>query len=260
MLASSSRSRPSATSDMLRASAAQASRERSQLAAGDAAGALAESPRGWLRPGSELEAPYEALRARVLVGRACRALGDDEAFALELESARAPFQQLGAAPDVAAADALATDSEADDARADVARARGAPPRSRAARATARSPSALVISEHTVARHVQNIFAKLGVTSRTAPRALSPSSTTWSEAAPVVRNDHSRAVASWWIRAMRGAAVPPYVRSEPHLDPRRNGHGDTGSNRKAEPQRSRRSRRSRPSSSAAARPGSPSATT
>ena len=34
----------------------------------------------------------------VLVGRACRALGDEDAFALELDAARRLFEQLGAAP------------------------------------------------------------------------------------------------------------------------------------------------------------------
>ena len=54
----------------------------------------------------ELEAPYEAAQARVLVAQACRALGDDETAALELEAARAVFEQLGAAPDLARVDSL----------------------------------------------------------------------------------------------------------------------------------------------------------
>ncbi len=43
---------------------------------------------------------------RVLVGLACRALGDDDTAAMELEAARSVFEQLGAAPDLARVDAL----------------------------------------------------------------------------------------------------------------------------------------------------------
>src|SRR5262249_28680651 len=49
----------------------------------------------------DLDAPYEVARTRVLLARACTALGDTEAAALEAESARAIFRELGAAPDLA---------------------------------------------------------------------------------------------------------------------------------------------------------------
>ena len=64
--------------------------------------ALRRAWRGW----HELEAPYEAARARVLLALACRALGDDDAAAMELDAARGRFRQLGAAPDLARVDAL----------------------------------------------------------------------------------------------------------------------------------------------------------
>ena len=53
-----------------------------------------------------LDAPYEAARARVLLGLACRALGDEDGAALELDAARAAFAELGAAPDLARLDSL----------------------------------------------------------------------------------------------------------------------------------------------------------
>jgi DNA-binding NarL/FixJ family response regulator len=48
---------------------------------------------------------------------------------------------------------------------------------------------LVISEHTVARHAQNIFAKLGVSSRTA-------ATAYAFEHDMVRNDHAGPRPSW----------------------------------------------------------------
>ena len=69
------------------------------LAEADAHGALAALRRAtdaW----QQLEAPYELARTRELVGLACRALDDDDAAALELDAARAAFEQLGARPDL----------------------------------------------------------------------------------------------------------------------------------------------------------------
>ena len=58
-----------------------------------------ESARGlWLR----VDAPYEVARTRTLLAEAHGARGDHEARALELRTAHATFDQLGARPDAAA--------------------------------------------------------------------------------------------------------------------------------------------------------------
>ena len=135
--------------------------------AGTALGPLRQASQAW----RDLQTPYEAAHARVLLGLACRAVGDDDAFELELGAARETFDELGAAPDVAWVDSLT-------GRAEPADAHGLTPRELEVLrlvATGKSnreiAATLVISEHTVARHVQNIFTKLGVPSRTAAGAF-----------------------------------------------------------------------------------------
>jgi DNA-binding NarL/FixJ family response regulator len=103
------------------------------------------------------------------VGCACRELGDDEAFALEVEAAKRVFAELGATPDIAAADALT--GAAPDTHGLTARELEVLCLLAAGNSNRQIASALVISEHTVARHVQNIFRKLGVPSRTAASAF-----------------------------------------------------------------------------------------
>ena len=91
-------------SSMLAAIVAQ-TRGAVELAAGETRVAL-EALRRAVAAWQSLDAPYEAARARVLVGLACRSLGDEDAAMLELEAAREVFAELGGRPDVARVDAL----------------------------------------------------------------------------------------------------------------------------------------------------------
>jgi DNA-binding CsgD family transcriptional regulator len=155
-------------STMLAALVAHA-RGASELAAGDARSALV-SLRQAAEMWQEIDVPYDAARARVLVAKACRALGDDDTAALELDAARDVFAELGAAPDLAQLGSAAT--RAREATYGLTRRQIEVLRLVAAGKSNREIAAsLVISEHTVARHVQNIFATLGVSSRTAASAF-----------------------------------------------------------------------------------------
>jgi DNA-binding CsgD family transcriptional regulator len=133
------------------------------LAESDPRAALPALRRAW-QAWRDLDAPYDAARARALIAQACAALGDMDTAALELDAARDVFFRLGAVPDLKRLDALTrkrgrTDHGLSARELEVLRlvARGKSNREIA--------TALVISERTVARHVQNIFAKLRVSSR-----------------------------------------------------------------------------------------------
>jgi DNA-binding CsgD family transcriptional regulator len=155
-------------SDMLRAMSAEA-RGALALAERDPQTALIALRDAW-QAWQELEAPYEAARVRVLVGLGCRAVGDEDTAAWELDAARGVFDRLGAAPDVARVDSLTARPQADATHGLTKRelqvlrllARGATNRSIAAE--------LVLSERTIDRHVSNIFAKLRVSTRAAATA------------------------------------------------------------------------------------------
>ncbi len=116
---------------------------------------------------ADLDAPYEAARVRMLVGQACRALQDEDTAAMELDAAGTVFRRLGAAPDLAAAEALTGRQMTEDLS-------GLSPREvevlrliATGKTNHTIAAELFLSERTVARHVSNIFAKLGVGSRTA---------------------------------------------------------------------------------------------
>jgi DNA-binding CsgD family transcriptional regulator len=140
-----------------------------QLAEGDARAALV-SLRQAARLWQQLDAPYETARARALIGSACRALGDDDAAELELEAARDSFRELGAAPDLARLDSQTT-SALDDSHGLTTRELEVLRLVASGKSNREIAAALVISEHTVARHLQNIFAKLGLSSRSAATAF-----------------------------------------------------------------------------------------
>jgi DNA-binding CsgD family transcriptional regulator len=157
---------PAFASGLLDALVGQA-RGAVDLASGDARTALVALRRSW-QAWHDLGVPYEGARVRVLLGLACRALGDADSAALELETAREALEALDAAPDVARIDELlggTSDTHGLTPRElEVLRLVAAGETNKAIAA------ALVLSERTVDRHVSNIFAKLGASSRTAATA------------------------------------------------------------------------------------------
>lgn len=134
------------------------------LAEGDAQAALAylrKAHGSW----SELNASYQAGRARELIGVACFELMDAGTADLEFASAREVYEKLEAATDLARVEVLMGPRKA--------KATGVlSPRevevltSMASGNTNRIiAKELYISEKTVARHISNIFRKLEITSR-----------------------------------------------------------------------------------------------
>ena len=118
---------------------------------------------------SDIEAPYEAASTRVLVALASRVVGDEDNATLELAAARRVFQRLGAAPDVARVDELAGTARRTVGQL-TAREREVLALIASGKTNRAIAESLSLSEKTVARHVSNIFTKLGLSSRAAATA------------------------------------------------------------------------------------------
>ena len=146
----------------------------SEGAASDALTHLRAAALAWHR----LNMPYESARTAFLLGLSCAALGDTVSAALELHSARDAFAELGARSDLDRVDSLTAGLGAtveshdavDGAHTLSAREREVLKHVAAGNTNKEIATQLVISEHTVGRHLENIFTKLGVTSRAAATA------------------------------------------------------------------------------------------
>jgi DNA-binding NarL/FixJ family response regulator len=124
-----------------------------------------------LRRAAELwrrfQAPYESARTRELIGLACRELGDEDTATLELEAARETFARLGAATDLARIEGPAGLGETADPHGLSKRELEVLSLLCAGETNRQIAENLVVSVRTVDRHVSNIYAKLGVSSRAA---------------------------------------------------------------------------------------------
>lgn len=138
------------------------------LAEGDPQAALGLLRRAW-GTWQDLDLPYDAARTRVLVAQCLRALGDEDSARMELDAAREAFGRLGAAPDVHGAELLLGvedrgGGELTPREVEVVRLVAS---GRTNRAIANE---LFLSEKTVARHLSNVYTKLGISSRAAATA------------------------------------------------------------------------------------------
>jgi DNA-binding NarL/FixJ family response regulator len=117
----------------------------------------------------DLDVPYETATVRLLLGRASRALGDEDGALASFTAAEESFEALGAK-----LEAQATR----DLHGTATRPAGLTAREcevlhlvAAGHTNKHVAAALHLSERTVDRHLSNMFTKLGVRSRSAATAF-----------------------------------------------------------------------------------------
>jgi DNA-binding CsgD family transcriptional regulator len=107
-----------------------------------------------------LDVPYEAARTRMLLAEGYRALGDADAAEREAAAAQACFDRLGVRSRETTVPAGLTVREVEVVRLIAA-----------GKSNRGIATELVLSEKTVARHLSNIFTKVGATSRAGVAAF-----------------------------------------------------------------------------------------
>lgn len=139
-----------------------------RLANQDAGGAMADL-RAACTIWCDLGLPYEEAQTQLLIGAAAKQLGDEEGALLAIRAACAGFERLGARADLRRAtawlDRPPTPAGLTARELDVLRLLAA------GKTNQQIAADLVISGHTAGRHVQNIYTKLGVSSRAAATAF-----------------------------------------------------------------------------------------
>ena len=126
---------------------------------------------------TQLHMPYEAARTSVLLGLGCVALGDQTTAALDFENARIGFEALGARPDLERLRSLRAGAGLPADALELNRMGGLSTRElevlghvASGQTNREIAAAMTISQHTVGRHLENIFSKLGVSGRAAATA------------------------------------------------------------------------------------------
>jgi ATP/maltotriose-dependent transcriptional regulator MalT len=149
-------------------SRAKLARGAVRLANQDAGGAMADL-RAACTIWCDLGLPYEEAQTQLLIGAAAKELGDEEGALLAIRAACAGFERLGARADLRRAtawlDRPPRPAGLTARELDVLRLLAA------GKTNQQIAAELVISGHTAGRHVQNIYTKLGVSSRAAATAF-----------------------------------------------------------------------------------------
>ena len=118
----------------------------------------------------ELDAPYDVARTRVMLAQCFRAINDQTSATMEIEAATRAFSQLGATQDLAKLTGISKQDSSRDNGTLTARELEVLRLMAVGKTNNGIATTLGISEKTVARHVSNIFMKLGLPNRAAATA------------------------------------------------------------------------------------------